>query len=73
MLNLTTNALKFTPRGEVRVSATQNGEESMTFSVADTGGGIAPEKQRLIFAAFAQADASIPRQYGGEQEKNPGD
>jgi signal transduction histidine kinase/CheY-like chemotaxis protein len=51
--NFISNALKFTPRGEVRVSATAD-EQTATFAVADTGIGIAPEDQELIFDEFTQ-------------------
>ena len=67
--NLLGNALKFTERGEVglRVSAESSNREGVTlhFGVTDTGIGIPAEKQRLIFEAFSQADASTARKYGG--------
>ncbi|HXG18176.1 MAG TPA: PAS domain S-box protein [Methylomirabilota bacterium] len=67
--NLVGNAIKFTAKGEVgvRVSAQETGEDDILLhvQVSDTGVGIPPDKQRLIFAAFAQADASTTRQYGG--------
>jgi signal transduction histidine kinase/DNA-binding response OmpR family regulator/HAMP domain-containing protein len=63
------NAIKFTRAGEVQLSiAIDNINESdivLRFSVSDTGAGIAPEKQELIFNAFSQADTSATRQYGG--------
>ncbi|HEV2499089.1 MAG TPA: response regulator [Terriglobia bacterium] len=67
--NLMGNALKFTERGEIvlsveRVSA-ENGRARLRFSVRDTGIGIPPEKQNLIFEAFSQADTSTTRKYGG--------
>jgi signal transduction histidine kinase/DNA-binding response OmpR family regulator len=67
--NLLGNALKFTERGEVglRVSgeATPGGGVTLHFTVSDTGVGIPAEKQRLIFEAFSQADASTARKFGG--------
>ncbi|WP_293765153.1 hybrid sensor histidine kinase/response regulator [uncultured Aquitalea sp.] len=66
--NLLGNALKFTKQGEVVLSV--DGEETpqglkLSFSVRDTGIGIDPEKQKLIFDAFSQADSSTTRRYGG--------
>ena len=68
LTNLLGNALKFTERGEVvvRVSAIRGQDgEWLQFSVADTGIGIPMEKRATIFEAFAQADASTTRKYGG--------
>ena len=62
--NLVSNALKFTKKGMVQLNIDkQNG--SITFSVKDTGIGIAREKQQTIFEAFQQADGSTRRQFGG--------
>lgn len=63
--NYVSNALKFTTRGEVRVSAVQNGDESITFSVSDTGIGIAPEFHHAIFHDFAQLDSPIQKRLRG--------
>ncbi|WP_159876061.1 response regulator [Aquitalea denitrificans] len=66
--NLLGNAVKFTKQGEIvlDIHGQQQGHRYlMTFSVRDTGIGIAPEKQRVIFDAFAQADNSTTRRYGG--------
>jgi len=69
LVNLVGNAIKFTEQGEVavRVDAEAVTAESVTLRVAvqDTGIGIAPDKSRLIFDAFAQADASTTRRFGG--------
>ncbi len=69
LLNLTGNAIKFTATGEVvvRVSAgaTADGSILLRFSVRDTGIGIPPEKQGLLFRSFSQVDASTTRKYGG--------
>jgi two-component system sensor histidine kinase/response regulator len=70
LVNLVGNAIKFTERGEVVVEVLAEGEEKdagrdVHFTVCDTGIGIAPEKQKLIFDAFTQADSSVTRRYGG--------
>ena len=62
--NFISNSLKFTERGEVRVSASVIGHE-VVFSVADTGIGIAPEDQQRIFQDFAQVDSPIQRRVKG--------
>ncbi len=69
ILNLVGNALKFTERGEVVLSV-DNPEVTdagihLHFAVRDTGIGIPPAKQALIFEEFAQADSSTTRKYGG--------
>ena len=63
--NFISNALKFTEKGEVRVAATLVGDDEIEFSVADTGIGIAPEHQELIFQDFVQLDHPIQRNYKG--------
>jgi two-component system, sensor histidine kinase and response regulator len=69
LLNLVGNGIKFTERGEVvlhaDVESSRDGEIRLHAAVADTGIGIPPEKRRLIFEAFEQADASTTREYGG--------
>ena len=65
LVNLAGNAIKFTERGSVRIRVEAGEESLIRFSVADTGIGIAPEKQKTIFDAFSQADGSITRRYGG--------
>lgn len=69
LINLVGNAVKFTARGEVNVEVTLEtaAPPSVTlhFMVRDTGIGIPPEKQKLIFEAFSQADGSSTRKFGG--------
>lgn len=69
LLNLLTNAIKFTPAGEVTasvdVSRHAGGQVHLEFCVADTGIGIAPDKFAQIFQSFAQASSSTTRLYGG--------
>jgi signal transduction histidine kinase len=63
--NFISNALKFTPKGEVRVSARLEGERMVTFSVADTGIGIAPEFHETIFQDFSQLHSTLQRRLRG--------
>jgi signal transduction histidine kinase/CheY-like chemotaxis protein len=63
--NLLSNAFKFTERGQVTVAVEMAGDDALRFDVRDTGIGIAPEKQDLIFQAFQQADGTTSRKYGG--------
>jgi PAS domain S-box-containing protein len=69
LINLVGNAIKFTDRGEVVVEAgvesATEGRVCLHFAVTDTGPGIPPDRQRLIFGAFAQADSSMARRFGG--------
>ena len=67
--NLVSNAIKFTPRGEVVVNVTaerlQASRVLLRFEVRDTGIGIAADKQALLFQPFVQADGSTSRRFGG--------
>jgi two-component system sensor histidine kinase/response regulator len=69
VVNLVGNAIKFTEQGqvelEVRLDAQTGDELRLHFIVRDTGIGIPPEKQKLIFEAFSQADNSTTRRFGG--------
>ncbi len=69
LVNLVGNALKFTEHGEVVVQVDTVSESKdlagLKFSIRDTGIGIPPEKQKMIFEAFSQADATTARQFGG--------
>jgi signal transduction histidine kinase len=66
LLNLLTNAIKFTPQGSVTISleAAEDPRE-VRISVADTGIGVAVEDQEKIFEDFRQVDNSVTREYGG--------
>jgi PAS domain S-box-containing protein len=69
VVNLVGNAIKFTESGEVVLNASLESRTNegvvLHFSVTDTGIGIPREKQKAIFEAFAQGDASTTRKYGG--------
>jgi PAS domain S-box-containing protein len=66
ILNLLSNALKFTPEGSVSIrGAYDRHEERIAVAVADTGIGISEESQKNIFEAFLQADSSYARRQGG--------
>jgi signal transduction histidine kinase len=63
--NFISNALKFTPHGEVRVSAVLDGDRHVRFSVADTGIGIPAEHISSLFRDYAQIDSSIQKRLRG--------
>lgn len=67
LINLVSNAVKFTDKGSVAVSARMEGNESpvLRIDVTDTGIGVAQEHAKLIFERFKQADPSVSRKYGG--------
>jgi signal transduction histidine kinase len=66
VLNLLSNALKFTPEGSITVtSRLRSTDDTLAIAVKDTGIGIAPEDQSKIFEDFRQADNSPTREYGG--------
>lgn len=63
--NLLANAIKFTKKGKVDMRIYKAEDERIAFEVKDTGIGIAPEKQKVIFEAFQQADGTTSRKFGG--------
>jgi PAS domain S-box-containing protein len=69
LVNLLSNAIRFTDDGSVRFTTNRHpnasGEIILCFTVVDTGIGISPQEQQKIFAPFAQADTSITRRFGG--------
>ena len=67
LLNLLSNACKFTKDGEVALRARRvgNGRGWIELSVADTGMGMTPEQQAKLFEEFSQADTSTPQRFGG--------
>ncbi|HRY15348.1 MAG: response regulator [Candidatus Competibacteraceae bacterium] len=70
LMNLASNGVKFTERGQVTVSVAPDSEEAggnlkLRFSVSDTGIGLTSEQRERLFLAFSQADSSITRKFGG--------
>ncbi len=68
LINLVSNALKFTEQGHVHVNLSlyeEEGESLIRFDIEDTGIGIPLDRQQVIFESFTQADGSTSRQYGG--------
>jgi adenylate cyclase len=67
LLNLLSNACKFTKQGEVKVTARRvaNGGNWIELSVSDTGIGMTPEQQAKLFEEFAQADRTTAQRFGG--------
>jgi len=68
LLNLVSNACKFTHNGKVTIAArrlARGDEHSVEFQVRDTGIGMTPEQMARLFEPFTQADAQTSRRYGG--------
>ncbi|HKG92508.1 MAG TPA: ATP-binding protein [Gemmatimonadaceae bacterium] len=63
--NFISNAIKFTERGEIRVSAAAGAGDVVVFSVADSGIGISPEDQQRLFAEFTQVEHALQRRVQG--------
>ena len=63
--NLLSNAVKFTDRGQVSLQISQQADAGIVFTVRDSGIGIAPDQQQVIFEAFHQADGTSNRRFGG--------
>jgi CheY-like chemotaxis protein len=65
LINLASNAIKFTERGEISVTLAPDGPDRIGFAVQDSGIGIAHDKLDSIFDGFTQAEASTSRRFGG--------
>ncbi|MGE3178458.1 MAG: PAS domain-containing sensor histidine kinase, partial [Vicinamibacterales bacterium] len=68
LLNLLSNAAKFTEAGRIRLDVgreRRQSDETLVFRVADTGVGMSPDELKRIFVEFTQADSSTARRYGG--------
>ncbi len=65
LMNLCSNALKFTSEGRIRVRVEPKDKPLVRFEVSDSGIGMTPEQTKKLFAAFVQADSSVTRKYGG--------
>jgi two-component system, sensor histidine kinase and response regulator len=69
LLNFLSNAVKFTEQGQITVRVTAHearpGAQLLRFEVSDTGVGLTPDEQAMLFQSFQQADSSISRNFGG--------
>lgn len=65
LLNLTSNALKFTNEGSIQIKVLRNSNQHLRFEVSDTGIGLSQEQQKKLFQSFSQADSSTTRKFGG--------
>ena len=65
IINLLTNAVKFTASGEIGLYVNKTAENNLQFEVKDTGIGLSLEEQESLFQSFSQADGSTTRKYGG--------
>ena len=73
LLNLLSNACKFTKAGEVKLAARKvsNGSNFVEFAISDTGIGMTAEQQAKLFAEFSQADAMTAQKFGGTGSGSP--
>jgi CheY-like chemotaxis protein/HPt (histidine-containing phosphotransfer) domain-containing protein len=65
LTNIIGNAIKFTEKGTVSIGIRRHGTDLLCFSISDTGIGMTPAQLNTIFDAFAQADESMSRRFGG--------
>ena len=65
LLNLLSNASKFTSKGKLTLSVAREGGSQIRFGISDTGVGMTPEQLGRLFQAFSQADASTTKRFGG--------
>jgi signal transduction histidine kinase/ActR/RegA family two-component response regulator len=66
VVNLVSNAIKFTDEGEIRISVAYHaGFDMLKVAVSDTGCGVPPDKRELLFQRFSQVDGSLSRRHGG--------
>ena len=65
LLNLIGNSVKFTENGNIKISASLNAFRECLIEISDTGIGISPDKQGMVFDSFFQSDGSTGRKYGG--------
>lgn len=64
LTNLVTNAIKFTPNGNVKIIGKKE-KENLVLEVEDTGIGMTPDEQKIVFEEFTQAHSDIEKQFGG--------
>lgn len=65
MLNLTSNAAKFTKNGRISIAMSAIGNDGLSFAVTDSGIGMPDDTVARLFQPFVQADSSVTREYGG--------
>jgi len=65
LINLISNAIKFTSEGEINIIISKHNDDRIRFEVKDTGIGLSQEQQKNLFKSFSQADETTTRKYGG--------